>query len=256
MARQQKAVLAKIDEHELDVNDLVRYLKLNGKYEQILEDMVRDHVTVLGAKTNGIEISSEEVQERFDQIRRVQGLHRTKATMAFLDNLGVSLDEFEVYLIELLMREKVVDDITSDSAVEDYFSLNSPEFDNIEVGHILLPSEGIARELVALLEDDPDSFQDLAREHSIDLETRDRGGVIGVVTRGALQSELEAKVFNSAAGDVLGPFPSADGSGFEIFKVIEKHPAKLDDSQKKQVARKLYDKWLEERAKDHRVEIM
>ncbi len=255
MTKEDASLLAKIDDHEIRIDDLARYLKLNGKFEQILDDMVTDRVTVLAAKKAGVSVSTEEVQERFDQIRRVQGLHRAKAAMEFLDNLGLSLDEFETYLAELLLKEKVVDMVTSEAAIEEYFSLNSPEFDSIEVGHIVLASEGTARELGALLEDDPDSFHDLAREHSLDLETRDRGGVIGTVIRGALQNELEAKVFNAAEGAVLGPFPSADGKAFEIFKVIEKKSAVLDETRKKQVAKKLHDVWLEERAKDHAIEI-
>ena len=256
MTKNKMSVLAKVDDEEIDANDLVRYLKLNGKFEQILEDMIRDRVTVLGAQKAGVSVPAEDIQERFDQIRRVQGLHRAKATMDFLNNLGVNLDEFETYVTELLQKEAVVDQVTSESAVDEYFSLNSPEFDSIEVGHIVLTSEGSARELAALLEDDPDSFHELAKEHSIDMETRDRGGIIGTVTRGALQSELEAKVFNSEAGAVLGPFPSSDGNAFEIFKVVTKHSATLDDAHKTQVRKKLYDSWLEERAKNHRVEIL
>ena len=255
MTKADSTLLAKIDDQEIRVDDLVRYLKLNGKFEQILDDMITDRVMVLSANKAGVSVSTEEIQERFDQIRRVQGLHRAKAAMEFLDNLGLSLDDFETYLSELLMKEKVVEQVTSEAAVEEYFSLNSPEFDSIEVGHIVLASENTARELGALLEDDPDSFHELAKEHSLDLETRDRGGVIGTVIRGALQNELEAKVFNAEQGAVLGPFPAGDGNGFEIFKVIEKKSAQLDETRKKQVAKKLHDVWLEQRAKDHTIDI-
>jgi len=250
------SVLAKIDNEELDEDDLVRFLKLSGKFDQIIEDMITDRLTILAAKKSGITVSGEEVQERFDQIRRVQGLHRAKAASEFLERLGVTLDEFEAYLTDILYKEKVVKSITSESAVKEYFSLNSPDFDSIEVGHIVLDSEGKAREIVALLEDDPDSFPELAKEHSLDLETRDRGGMIGAVLRGSLQNELEAKVFSSEKGAVLGPFASDDGNVFEIFKVMEKHSAQLDEKRTGQVQEKLYDKWLEERTRDHRIEIM
>lgn len=255
MNKKDFSLLAKIDDQEIRADDLVQFLKLNGKFEQILDDMITDRVTVFAAKKSGISVSTEETQERFDQIRRVQGLHRAKATMEFLNNLGLDLDEFETYLYELLLKEKVVDQVTSEAAIEEYFSLNSPEFDSIEVGHIVLAAEGTAKELGALLEDDPDSFHELAKEHSLDLETRDRGGVIGTVIRGALQNELEAKVFNAEEGAVLGPFPAGDGNGFEIFKVIAKKSATLDETRKKQVAKKLHDVWLEGRAKDHTIEI-
>jgi parvulin-like peptidyl-prolyl isomerase len=250
------SILAKIDNEEVRADDVLQFLRLAGKLDQIMEDLVTERLTILAARQSGIEVSADEVQERFDQIRRVQGLHRAKAAEEFLERLGLSLDEFEIYLTDQLYKEKLLESITSQSAVEEYFSLNSPDFDSIEVAHIVLDSEGKAREIAALLEDDPDSFHELAEEHSLDLETRDRGGMIGPVLRGALKNELEAKVFNSRKGAVLGPFASDDGGVFEIFRVVEKHSARLDDKRIAQVQEKIYDIWLEEQAANHRIEIL
>jgi peptidylprolyl isomerase len=250
------SVLAKIDDEEIYADDLVRSLKLSGKFDQIIEDIMTDRLTVLAAKKSGVTVSSEDVQERFDQIRRVQGLHRAKDTTEFMKRLGVSLDEFESYLTDMIYKEKVIASVTTESAVEEYFSLNSPDFDSIEVGHIVLDSEGKAREIVALLEDDPDSFEELAKEHSLDVETRDRGGLIGTVLRGSLHSEVEARVFSSGKGAVLGPYDVGNGNAFEIFKVIDVHSAQLDETRIGQVQEKLYDKWLEEQTRDHQIEIL
>jgi hypothetical protein len=73
----------------------------------------------------------------------------------------------------------------------------------------VLDSEGKAKEMMSALADDPDSFAEMVREHSVG-EARENGGVIGKVLRGSLKPDLEARVFNAAAGDLLGPFPSAD----------------------------------------------
>lgn len=256
MVEEKLSVLARIDDQELRVDDCIRFLKLNGNFDQILEDMITDRLTILAAKESGVSVSTEEVQEKFDHIRRVQGLHRSQATIEFLDRLGLSLDEFESYITDILYKEKVIASITSASAVKEYFSLNSPEFDSIEIGHIVLDSEGTAREIAALLGDDPDSFHELAKEHSLDVETRDRGGIIGTVLRGALQNDLEAKVFNAEDGAVLGPFASDDSSAFEIFKVTEKHSAILDEARIGQVQKKLHNLWLKERARNHKIEIL
>lgn len=249
-------VLAKIDNEEICSDDIVRSLKLSGKCDQIIEDFITDRLTILAAKKSGITVSGDEVQEKFNQIRRVQGLHRAKATTEFLERMGVTLDEFETFMTDMLYKEKVIESITTETLVKEYFSLNSPDFDSIEVGHIVLDSEGKAREIVAMLEDDPDSFHELAKEHSLDVDTRDSGGVIGTILRGSLHGELEAKVFSADKGAVLGPYADDDGNVFEIFKVIEKHSAQLDEKRIAQVQEKLYDKWLEEQTRDHRIEIM
>lgn len=250
------SILAKIDDEDIGTNDFVRFLRLNRKFDQLLEDMLIDRLTVHGAKKQGISVSTEDIQEKFDQIRRVQGLHRAKATTEFLENLGISLDEFEDFLCNTLYVEKLIASITTDAAVKEYFGLNSPDFDSMEVGHILMDSEGKAREIVALLEDDPDSFSELAKEHSLDPETRENGGVIGVVTRGSLHGEIEAKVFSAEKGAILGPFARNDDQLFEIFTVIDKHHASLDGSTAKQVREKIYDDWLSEKGKEHRIDLL
>jgi parvulin-like peptidyl-prolyl isomerase len=138
--------------------------------------------------------------------------------------------------------------------VEEYFSLNSPRFDAIEVSHVVLDSEGKAREMISVLRDDPDSFAEMAREHSI-AETRERGGVIGKVLRGSLKPEIEAKIFNAEAGDLLGPFASPDGSCYEIFAVTAKHPATLDEDVEAEIQRLLREEWLMARAQEHVIEV-
>ena len=102
--------------------------------------------------------------------------------------------------------------------------------------------------------DDPAAFAELAREHSL-AETAGQGGLIGKVLRGALRTDVEAKVFNAAVGELLGPFPGADQSLFEIFRVNAKHPARLDDDVANEIRRLLREDWLLARAQEHVIEV-
>ncbi len=104
--------------------------------------------------------------------------------------------------------------------------------------------------MMSVLADDPDSFAEMAREHS-EADTKERGGVIGKVLRGALKTDIEAKVFNAAVGDLLGPFPSPDRSLYEIFAVNAKFPAALDEETSAEVRRLLREEWLLARAQEH-----
>ena len=245
--------IVKIDGQAIDVAEFLRILKLSGQYEALLEQVVRDRLAALGARKAGIEVSEQEIQERADQFRRVRGLHRAADTNKYLDAMRISLDEFEAYITDSLYQEKMLRKICSDQAVQAYFKLNSPKFDSIAVSHIVVDGEGKAREMLSVLRDDPESFGDMAREHSI-ADTRERGGEIGKVLRGSLRADVEAKVFNAAAGDLLGPFASADRSAFEIFRVDARHPARLDDDTAAEVRRLLREEWLRARAQDHAIQ--
>lgn len=249
-------IIARIDENELTAEDFVKLLKLGGTFDNLIEDLVIDKLTVHAAKRHGITVSNEEVQERVDQIRRIKGLHRAKDTVEFLNDLGVCVDEFANWITEILYKEKMIAEINKDESVEEYFALHSPRFDSIEVSHIVVESEGKAKELLSLLEEEPECFAEMAREHSLDMETKEKGGFIGKVLRGSLHNEIEARVFNASAGDLLGPFPTPDGLLFEIFKVNAKNPAQLDASTVKEIRKLIYQEWLEARAQEHKIEML
>jgi len=171
----------------------------------------------------------------------------------YLDALGISLDEFEDFITDGLYHEKMMAQVCSDAAVEQYFKLNSPKFDSVEISHIVLDSEGKAKEMMSALSDDPDSFAEMVSEYSVG-DARENGGLIGKVLRGSLRPDLEARVFNAAAGDLLGPFPSADRTLWEVYVVNEKHPAALDDETTVEVRRLLREEWLAARAQEHIIE--
>jgi parvulin-like peptidyl-prolyl isomerase len=245
--------IVRIDDDVIDTDYFLRTLKLTGQFEGLVEQLVRDQLTVRAARKAGLALAPGAVQERADQFRRSQGLHRAADMNQYLDALGVSLDEFEDFVTDGLYQETMMAQVCSDKAVEQYFKLNSPRFDSVEISHIVLDSEGKAREMMAALADDPDSFAAMVSEHSVG-EARENGGVIGKVLRGALKPDLEARVFNAAAGELLGPFASPDGTLFEIFAVNARHPAVLDEDTAVEVRRLLREEWLASRAQEHVIE--
>jgi len=245
--------IVRIDDEVVDVAEFIRLLKLTGQFDSLIEQLVRDKLTVHAAMKQGIRVAEGEVQERADQFRRVRGLHRATDMNHYLDALGVSLDEFERFITDGLYQEKMLETIGAPAAIEEYFMLNSPKFDAIEVSHIVLDDEGKAKEMMSVLQDDPSSFAEMAREHSI-ADTRDAGGVIGKVLRGSLKPDIEAKIFNASVGDLLGPFASPDRSCYEIFAVSAKYPATLDDDVASEIRRVLREQWLMARSQEHVIE--
>jgi peptidylprolyl isomerase len=245
--------IVKIDGKAIQLDEFVRTLKLTGQFEALLEQFVRDRLAAMSARKAGIQVSEAEIQERCDQFRRVRGLHRASDTNRYLDAMRVSLEEFEAFITDSLYQEKMLAKVCSEQAALGYFKLNSPKFDSIEVSHIVLDSEAKAKEMVAVLGDDPDSFDEMAREHSI-ADTREQGGVIGKVLRGSLRADVEAKVFNASAGDLLGPFASGDRTAFEIFLVNTKNSARLDEDTAVEVRRLLREDWFRARAQEHVIE--
>jgi len=247
------STVVKIDGEAIDATEFLRALKLTGQFEALLEQFVRDRLVALGARKAGIQVSEIEIQERANQFRRVRGLHRAADTNSYLDAMHITLEEFEAFITDSLYQEKMMSRVCDDQAVGAYFKLNSPKFDSIEVSHIVVDSEGKAKEMVAVLRDEPEAFEEMAREHSI-ADTRQAGGLIGKIRRGSLQPEIEAKAFNAAVGELLGPFASEDRTAFEILRVNAKRSGRLDDDTAAEVRRLLREEWLRARAQEHSIE--
>jgi peptidylprolyl isomerase len=245
----------RINDEVIDSDSLVKLLKLGGRFDEVIDDVVRVKVAAHEAKRSGVVLQPEAVQERADQLRRLMGLHRAAEMNRYLEETKVSLNEYQAFVTDMLSYEKMMERVLSDQSVEKFFQLNSPKFDSIDVSHIVLDSEGKAREIAAILRDEPKRFAELAREHSF-ADTGKEGGHIGRVARGSLQPDVEAKVFNAEVGTVLGPFPTEDELFYEIFMINGKQAPTLDDDTKTQIRRLLKDKWLADRAREHRVEVL
>src|SRR5260221_3120364 len=112
--------VVRIDDEVVGIEEFIRILKLTGQFETLLEQFVRDRLTVHAAKKQGIRVSAEEIQERADQFRRVQGLHRATDMNNYLDRLGVGLDEFEAFVTDGLYQEKMMTQVCNDSTVAKY----------------------------------------------------------------------------------------------------------------------------------------
>ncbi|MGH8548509.1 MAG: peptidylprolyl isomerase, partial [Methylococcales bacterium] len=245
------AGVVKIDDEVITTDQFIKYLKLNGHYDKLVEDFVKDKLTVLTARKQGISVTSEDIQQRADQFRRVLGLHRAKQMNAFLDAKGISLEELEAHITDLIFKEQILERVLSDPAVKEYYNLNSPKFGTVDISHMILDSEGKAREMLSILMDAPEMFEEMAKEHSI--ADAKKGGRIGKITRGTLPPTIEAKVFNSKEGAILGPFPCGDGSFFEIIRINARKPARLDNETSEQIRKRLKDEWLAARVREHRV---
>lgn len=248
------ADLIRIHDERLDSDDFVTRLKINGRFDDLIEELVEEKLTVHAGRALGVEVSAEEVQARADQIRRVMGLHRAAEMNRWLDQMSVTLDAFEAFVVEMLVIDKTMAQVVTDEAVEEYFRLNSPKFEALLLSHIVVDSQGKAREIRALVEDEPEMFEQLAREHST-ADTAADGGYVGKVTRGMLISEVEARVFHAGVGEVVGPFETPDKGMYEIFLINDKRPPTLDETTREEVATLIRKEWLAERAREYRVEL-
>ncbi len=197
--------IVRIDDEVVDAGEFMRLLKLTGQFESLIEQLVRDKLTVRAAKKHGVVVTADDIQTRADQFRRMRGLHRAADMNHYLDALGVSLDEFEVFITDTLYQEKMLEQVGTDDAIEEYFKLNSPKFDSDrgEPHRARHRRQGEGDDLLSARRSRQlrgDGARTFDRRYAR-RRRRDRQGAAR-----ALKADIEAKMFNAALGDLLGPF--------------------------------------------------
>jgi len=247
-------LVARINDETISADAFVKLLKLKGLLDDLLESALIDKLVVHAAKNLGIMVTADDIQERADEFRRVMGLHRSRDTIDYLNNIDMTIEEFEAYVEESLYKDKVQELIIRNDAVDDYFRANLSIFERVELHHIVLDSQAKANEVLAILSEDVSYFSELAKQHSLASDTRDNGGYIGKINRGCLPNDIEIKVFIAKPGDLLGPF-FVNGF-YEIFYISDKYTPELDSVTTEEVKRRLFDEWLENQAGEYRIEML
>lgn len=243
-----------IDDECITAEDFIKYLKLSNEFPYLLDKLIRHKVTVHAAQSQGVKISTAELQQAADDFRRYMGLHRAQDTQEWLDQMGVELDDFENYITERIYKRKILKKLANEEAIQAHFKLNAPQFDRVDIKHIVVQGKGKAKELEMIFEEAPDSFDEMVQEHSLDSETKAAGGFIGAVTRGMLPDEIDARVFNAQSGDIVGPFQIDDQGLYEIIQIVAFHAAELDDEARVEIGEMIYDQWLSDQMSEHIVD--
>lgn len=245
--------IAKINDEIITTDQFIKFLKFSNEFPDLMERLIRNKITVHAAKKMGVAVSVEEVQAAADDFRRCLGMHRAKDTQQWMDKIGITTEEFESFISEHVYRKKILETILSRENIETYFKLNAPKFDTADIFHIVVEGGEKAKELMSLLEEEPERFDEFVKEYSSDDETRHTGGLITGIRRGILPPEMDAKVFHGTAGEIAGPFRVNGSEVYEIIRVSEIKTAASQESVKEKISETMYDEWLEKQMKEHTI---
>jgi peptidyl-prolyl cis-trans isomerase C len=145
------------------------------------------------------------------------------------ERLGVEGEEEEA--IQALLRRELATPDPDEASCRRYWAANPTRFmapDVYEAAHILFlapPDDAAARasakqaatETIALLQQDPSRFADLARERSA-CPSRASGGLLGQQSRGDLVLEIETFIMAMEEGQIC-PVPIGTRYGYHVLRL-------------------------------------
>ncbi|MGG2937826.1 peptidylprolyl isomerase PrsA [Bacillus pacificus] len=130
---------------------------------------------------------------------------------------------------KLAMNEAIKKSIT-EKDVKDHYK---PE---IKASHILVSDENEAKEIKKKL-DAGASFEELAKQESQDLLSKEKGGDLGYFNSGRMAPEFETAAYKLKVGQISNPVASPNG--YHIIKLTDKKVLKPYDEVKDSIRKNL-----------------
>ncbi|MGG1724308.1 peptidylprolyl isomerase PrsA [Bacillus paranthracis] len=130
---------------------------------------------------------------------------------------------------KLAMNEAIKKSITEKDVKDNY----KPE---IKASHILVSDENEAKEIKKKL-DAGASFEELAKQESQDLLSKEKGGDLGYFNSGRMAPEFETAAYKLKVGQISNPVTSPNG--YHIIKVTDKKELKPYDEVKDSIRKNL-----------------
>ena len=222
---------------------------LNTEYERIpteqrslirrmdvLNQTIINIILLQQAKKEDITVTDQEVEDILNEVP----LPAAQTLEAIAQVQGFTLDEFksrikEQIVIQRLLNQSLVVDV-SNQEIEDYFNKNKDLFKqklSVNASHILVNNSKDANVVLKELKKGR-SFEEVAKELSIDPGTKDNGGNLGVFPKGVMIKEFEDAAFDLKVGEVSIPIKSPFGVHIiKVYDRIEEKDADLEESKDK-----------------------
>ena len=148
------------------------------------------------------------------------GLDKDKDVMALVE-------EAKREILINAMVEKIVKEKLGEEQVKKYYEAHKKDFKQVKASHILVEQEDKAKDIYKQLKDGAD-FAELAKKHSIDPSTKDKGGELGYFSRGQMVQPFEDMAFSLKVNKIGEPVQTS--FGYHIIKVLDiKDPKKYEE---------------------------
>ncbi len=216
-------------------------LRSNIEKSAFVTDFERKNVTSLLNQERKFDYLEIPVKVFSDQVSITDSMLKDyfdKNQDRFIKPMKVSVDFVELNLDEVTKSISPSDDDLAILYDEEKNRFSTDE--ERKAQHILVEKKVTADQVISLINEGK-SFEDLAKEYSIDTGSKDSGGDLGFFGIGVMVPEFETAVFAMKEGEVSAPIKSE--FGFHVIKLnkIKESSLKSFDEVKEQLV-KIYQK--------------
>ena len=222
---------------------IIEQLKLSFQLPSVIQGIARRQIVLTATAKAGITVSPEEIQQAADDIRLANKLHKIEDTWLWLEQNGLTVEEFEESVRYQVLCNKLAQYLFADK-VESFFVANQLDFTQAAIYEVFLDDEDLALELYYALSEGEITFPEVAHQYIKDPEKRRIGGYLGLVNRKQLKPEISAAVFAATPPKILKPIVTA--RGVRLVFVEEIIQPELDDKLRQQIIVDLFSIWIKQ----------
>ncbi|HDR7673095.1 peptidylprolyl isomerase PrsA [Bacillus wiedmannii] len=219
--KNSSATVATATDSTIKKSDFEKQLKDRYGKDMLYEMMAQDVIT------KKYKVSDDDVDKEVQKAKNQYGDQFT----AILENnrLKDEADFKNQIKFKLAMNEAIKKSVT-EKDVKDHYK---PE---IKASHILVSDENEAKEIKKKL-DVGASFEELAKQESQDLLSKDKGGDLGYFNSGRMAPEFETAAYKLKVGQISNPVKSPNG--YHIIKLTDKKDLQPYDEVKDSIRKNL-----------------
>ncbi|MCU5439805.1 peptidylprolyl isomerase PrsA [Bacillus cereus] len=219
--KNSSATVATATDSTITKSDFEKQLKDRyGKdmlYEMIAQDVI----------TKKYKVSDDDVEKEVQKAKSQYGDQFKNV----LKNNGLKDEaDFKNQIKFKLSMNKAIKQSVTEKDVKDHYK---PE---IKASHILVSDENEAKEIKKKL-DAGASFEELAKQESQDLLSKEKGGDLGYFNSGRMAPEFETAAYKLKIGQISNPVTSPNG--YHIIKLTDKKELKPYDEVKDSIRKNL-----------------
>lgn len=219
--KNSSATVATATDSTIKKSDFEKQLKDRYGKDMLYEMMAQDVIT------KKYKVSDDDVDKEVQKAKNQYGDQFT----AVLENnrLKDEADFKNQIKFKLAMNEAIKKSVT-EKDVKDHYK---PE---LKASHILVSDENEAKEIKKKL-DVGASFEELAKQESQDLLSKDKGGDLGYFNSGRMAPEFETAAYKLKVGQISNPVKSPNG--YHIIKLTDKKDLQPYDEVKDSIRKNL-----------------
>jgi parvulin-like peptidyl-prolyl isomerase len=259
--------IAKVSGRQIDpylyrefINRLVR--QFGGKISaqdfafvesQALQQTI-DFTILLTEAKRKVRVSGREMNMAMDKVMKDGQFASKRQFEESLKRVGLSYNKFKDMLKNEMLVSKLIKKIQAEVVV------TPADLREVRASHILVSSEAEALGLLGKIKQG-ESFSVLAKKHSLDPGSKEKGGDLGFFATGMMVESFEKAAFNLKVGETSDVVKSA--FGYHIIKVtdtkLRKFPGEEKDIEKAALAdkrNKAYQRLMLELKKKAKIEII